>query len=80
MIVETLKNGTALARFERMLINQQVMPNVARELCHGDIHRILPAATFSSPLVTTSAGTSPFIHPIVVTKLFRCQSITRIRL
>lgn len=56
MILETLKNGAALERFERMLINQQVMPSVAHELCYGDVGSVLPGAKFSTPLVTACSG------------------------
>lgn len=56
MILETLKNGTALDRFKRMLINQNVMPDVAHELCYGNVESVLPRAKYSSLLVTSTSG------------------------
>jgi hypothetical protein len=51
-----LKNGKALNRFEKMLINQNVQPGVAYELCHGNAESVLPKEKFSSPLVTLASG------------------------
>lgn len=56
LILETLKNGAALNRFEKMLINQNVQPGVAYELCHGNVETVLPKEKFSSPLVTAASG------------------------
>lgn len=56
LILETLKNGTALNRFEKMLINQNVQPGVAHELCYGNPQTVLPREKFSSPLVTSTSG------------------------
>lgn len=56
MILETLKNGTALDRFERMLINQNVKKDVAQQLCHGDMDQVLGKAQFSTSLLAPTSG------------------------
>lgn len=56
MILETLKNGTALERFERMLVNQSVAPDVAQQLCHGDMDQVLGIAKYSTPLLAFTSG------------------------
>lgn len=56
MILETLKNGTALDRFERMLINQNVKKDVAQQLCHGDMDQVLGKAQFSTSLLAPASG------------------------
>ncbi|KAK4021943.1 hypothetical protein OUZ56_007431 [Daphnia magna] len=56
LILETLKNGAALNRFEKMLINQNVQPGVAHELCYGNAESVLPREKYSSPLVTSISG------------------------
>ena len=56
LILETLKNGKALDRFEKMLINQNVQPGVAYELCHGNAKSVLPKEKFSSPLLALASG------------------------
>ncbi|XP_047003754.1 thymidine phosphorylase-like [Schistocerca americana] len=44
MILQVLKNGEALNRFEKMLVCQGVSQSDAKELCHGNTKSILPAA------------------------------------
>lgn len=61
LILETLKNGKALNRFEKMLINQNVQPGVAYELCHGKAESVLPKEKFSSPLVTLASGNVDYV-------------------
>ena len=61
LILETLKNGKALNRFEKMLINQKVQPGVAYELCHGKAESVLPKEKFSSPLVTSASGIVDYV-------------------
>ena len=56
MILETLRNGAALGRFERMLVTQNVQPDIAHQLCHGDAHQVLGRSKFSTPLLAFSSG------------------------
>lgn len=56
MILATLKDGTALTRFEKMLINQNVKPDVAHQLCRGDCEQVLGKAQYITPLLAPSSG------------------------
>ena len=55
-IKDTLQNGTALDRFEKMLVCQNVDEAVARELCRGDVRKVLPRAQSVTPLLTAVSG------------------------
>ena len=52
-IESRLENGSALKKFESMIIQQGVESTMAKELCSGDIWKVLPKAnhttTFNSP-------------------------------
>lgn len=56
MIEEVLCDGSALARFEKMLIHQNVDPQLAAELCSGA--QVLPRSKYVTPLVAPSSGES----------------------
>jgi len=79
MIAETINNGTALRRFEKMLINQYVDPEVARELCHGDVNKILPKAKLSTPLTVASAGRIAEIDSLAVSYVCGALGASRAR-
>ena len=55
-MLETISSGAALSRFEKMLVNQNVDPAVAKELCYGDVEKVLPRAKLSTEFTVSSAG------------------------
>jgi len=79
IILETLKSGTALSRFEKMLINQNVDPGVARELCYGDVNKILPKAKLSTPFTVTSTGRVAEIDSLTVSHVCGALGASRAR-
>ena len=54
-ISSVLKNGTALAHFEQMLVQQGVDVHLASSLCSGD-SSVLARAKYITPLLTPCAG------------------------
>lgn len=65
-IRETLSNGSALSAFERMLVNQNVRPEVAQELCYGDVYKVLPKAKECSPIKAQRSGNGCLVRRILV--------------
>ena len=56
MIRETLRSGTALKRFETMLIHQNVKADIAAKLCSADT-KVLPKARYVTLFPAPSSGT-----------------------
>lgn len=55
LIEDSLKNGTALDRFQRMLVMQGVDAQLANDLCSG-IVGVLPASRYVTPLFAPVSG------------------------
>ena len=56
MVADTLKNGSALQHFEKMLIQQNVDPDAAHQLCFGDEQQVLGRAKHLTPLIASQSG------------------------
>lgn len=56
MIGETFSSKKALKKFQDMLINQGVSPEVAAELCKGNYSKVLPEAEFITKLPVKMTG------------------------
>jgi len=55
MIRETLCNGTALERFEMMLVHQNVKADVAAQLCSAN-YAVLPRSKYITVFRASSSG------------------------
>lgn len=56
MIEGVLKDGTALKKFEEMIVCQGVEPEIARKLCHGDTHAVLGTARHETEIPAKGSG------------------------
>ena len=56
LIEETLHNGAALARFEKMLVHQNVDVRLAADLCSGDYK--LAKAKYVTVILSPLSGTN----------------------
>ena len=74
MIIDTLTNGEALNRFERMLVNQNVDPDLARSLCSGA--QSLPLAKYRTPLTAKSSGNNLISYHSIAREHF--ESLVRV--
>lgn len=54
LIEETLHNGTALACFEKMLVQQNVDRQLAADLCSGN--KVLDTAKHVTPILASNSG------------------------
>ena len=79
MIEEIINSGAALSTFKRMLVNQNVDPEVAKELCHGDVNKILPRAKLSTPLTVSSAGRVTDIDSLTISHVCGAMGASRAR-
>ena len=58
MVARTLTDGSALEKFEQMLVAQGVSEGDARELCHGDVWSVLTAAPTIEEVCADGEGKS----------------------
>lgn len=56
-IAKTLNDGTALKKFNQMLIEQRVEKQIADQLCYGDPVAVLPMAKHQIEIKSSVAGT-----------------------
>nr|BAN20939.1 unkown protein [Riptortus pedestris] len=65
----TLKNGKALKRFEKLLINQGVNENVANKICSEGDYSILPKAKFITEFLVKEKGYVEKINALSIAKV-----------
>lgn len=57
MIEQSLKDGTALEHFHKMLINQGVELEISRKLCYGNVDESpLPVAKHQTEILADKSG------------------------
>lgn len=51
MIMEAIKDGRALEKFQNMIISQGVAAEIAKELCYGNPHLVLSKAQHETDII-----------------------------
>jgi thymidine phosphorylase len=68
-IEESIRNGSALKRFHRMIIGQGTNTSVADELCYGDKWKYLPQAQYITNITAKRSGYLENIDAMAVAKV-----------
>ncbi|ODN06533.1 Thymidine phosphorylase [Orchesella cincta] len=72
-ILQVIKDGSALQKFQDMIVGQGVDNKVAQEICFGNIWKILPAAENILQITATSTGFVEDIDPLAIAR--GCHSL-----
>ena len=68
MVKQSLANGTALKKFQEMLIAQSVAPDIAKKLCNPDTNlwEVLPIEKLKTELTAHSDGCVSSINALAI--------------